>query len=446
MERIGIIGGGTLGLTLALRLAEAGHRPVVLERAPQLGGLATWFDYGDFVWDRFYHVICRSDDCLTGLIRDLGIEDRLLWRQTLTGFLWRGRHLSMSNNLEFLRFPALNAIEKARLAAGLIYCRRFGDPARLERIRASAWMEGIFGRRVYRAIWEPLLESKYGVLRDEIPATIMWATIRRYASTQQSGGRQALGCLRGGLKTLFDALEQAIARRGGEIHCATAVDALEREPDGAIVARAGERRFVFDRLVGTIPSALLARLAPQWPELHRPPAARPRFLGIVCLALVLSRSLSPYYITNLIQRGFPFAGIIEVSNLAGTDQLAGHHLVMLPRYDVAESEWFETGDDEVYRAFSKPLAEVWPDWERHCLARFVQREKLVQALWIDAPPVLGHAPRTADGRVWNVNAELAGRDTLNNNAIVRVAEAHARELIRAMAEPAAERAHLVTAS
>ena len=55
--RVGIVGGGVLGTTLALRLQQAGANVTLLERGPSLGGLAGAFDFGGHRIDRFYHVI-----------------------------------------------------------------------------------------------------------------------------------------------------------------------------------------------------------------------------------------------------------------------------------------------------------------------------------------------------------------------------------------------------
>ena len=41
-----VIGAGLGGLTCAKRLADAGHRVLLLEQHVQLGGLATWFRRG----------------------------------------------------------------------------------------------------------------------------------------------------------------------------------------------------------------------------------------------------------------------------------------------------------------------------------------------------------------------------------------------------------------
>lgn len=433
--KVGILGGGVMGLTLAWRLIGGGHKVTVIEAAPQIGGLATWASYDQFVWDKFYHVICASDEYLLGLIRELGLEEKVRWNRTKTGFLWRGRHISMSNNWELLTFPALTLLDKARLAAGILYCQRVDDPSALERISAPEWLCRVFGKSVYRAIWEPLLESKYGVLKDQMPATIMWATIRRYYATREKkGGRELMGFISGGYKTLLEAIDRAITRAGGEIHCGAPVAALEEsaaEGEPVTVRTAAGRAFEFDRVISTLPTAVLERVGPgvAWREART--GARPRFLGVVCLALVLRRPLNPYYVTNLIQKGFPFTGIIGVSNLTGPEELGGWHLAVLPRYDIPASPYFERGRDELAGEFTEALRPIWPDIQQNVVSCHVNRERMVQALWIDSPPPPLHGPaRSASGRIWSVNAELTGRDTLNNNAIIRVAGQAAVEFLR----------------
>ena len=420
--KIGVVGGGTLGLTLGTRLARAGHEVAVLEAAPRVGGLATWFDYGDFTWDKFYHVVCRTDRHLLGLCDELGVGDRVRWSETRTGFLWQGRHLSMSNHWEFLTFPALSLYQKMRLAAGILYCGRIKDPAPLERMRAVDWLRRVFGEGVCRVMWDPLLESKYGSLADKMPATLMWATINRYSSTRsKGGGREQLGYLSGGLKTLYDAFGGALHRNGGSVHCGLPVQGLETDEQGVAVDTP-EGRLRFDMVVSTVPTRILRRMAPDYPELIGPSNTQPQFLGVAVMALVLRRALSPYYVTNLLSRGWPFTGIIEVSQLCAPEELGGQHLVMLPRYDVPDAPIFDRPSEEIAAEFLGALRPVFPDIDDNLVRWFVHRERTVQAMWIDAPPGAAPQPKCGRyGRIWNVNAELAGRDTLNNNAIVRVA-------------------------
>src|SRR5262249_30573498 len=97
--RVGIVGGGMLGLALAYRLARLGLK-VSLFEAGELGGLAVPHDYGPFVWDRFYHCILPQDRHLLALIEDIGLAAELRWTRTGTGYFQDGRFYDMSSNAD----------------------------------------------------------------------------------------------------------------------------------------------------------------------------------------------------------------------------------------------------------------------------------------------------------------------------------------------------------
>lgn len=425
---VGIIGGGILGCTLGYHFSKAGHRVHILESGSQPGGLSTWFNFGDFIWDKYYHVILTSDEHLLKLIDNLGLSDKLYWAETKTGFLWKGRHISLSNYWEFLTFPPLNLYEKGRLGFGILYNNFLSDPTHLATMTAKTYLQKVFGKAVYKTIWEPLLESKFGVLRDEIPATIIWSTMKRYASTRNKGSAaEKMGHLKGGgLKVLLECLLDHIVNAGGEIICGERMTGIRHEIGQSVQVSCEKRNYTFDRVVSTIPTALLQSIAPNLKGLYSP-TPKPHYLGVIRLALVLKKPLSPFYITNLIDRGSPFTGIIEVSRLGEPNEFGGHDFVMVPRYDIPESPWFKKTDEEIKQAFLERLKATFPDIESNVIASFVHREKIVQALWIDSPPPHEKAARTSDNRVWNVNNELAGYSTLNNNSVVEVANRVASE-------------------
>jgi len=295
-KTICIIGGGIMGLTLAYRLSNAGHTVHVLEAAPQVGGLSTWFDYGDFIWDKYYHVILQSDQHLLGLIEELQLNDQLCWTPTKTGFLWKGKHHSMSNYLEFLSFPVLNLFQKGRLAAGILYSRYLKDPSLLECISAKEWLKIVFGKKVYEAIWDPLLESKFGTLKDKVPATIIWATINRYHSTRsKKDGKEWMGHLKHtGLKALLEALTKQIENKNGQVHTDFKINKIDHEK--RVTVHSEKAPMHFDHLISTIPTKSFNALAPDLQQHFHQPYV-PQFLGVIRLALVLKNSLSPYYVT-----------------------------------------------------------------------------------------------------------------------------------------------------
>jgi protoporphyrinogen oxidase len=427
--KIGIIGGGVMGLTLAYRFSSMGHQVQIIETREQIGGLSTWFDYGDFVWDKYYHVILRQDRELLDLIEELQIDQNLRWHRTQTGFLWNKQLISMSNYWEFLQFPALNLLEKLRLGFGILYSNYLQKPEKLEGITAKEWLISIFGKSVFNTIWEPLLESKFGVLKDRIPAFMLWATINRYYGTRsKSDGKELMGYLSGGgLKIFLKALEQKILERQGTIHCGEMVKELIDGHPHAIGMKTNKGYYEFDRVVSTIPSVIFNQLISSR-QSKMNSAKKPEFLGVIRLALILDKSISPYYVTNLIDKNLPFTGIIELSRLIEPQELGKKSLIMLPRYDIPSSDWFKLSDEEIKTRFISSLKKTWPSIEKDITRSFVHRESIVQAVWMNGSP--NTEPWISnDGRFWSVNAELSGFDNLNNNAIVRVANHAAGKFI-----------------
>ena len=69
-------------MVLALRLAQAGHRPVVIEASRGFGGLAAAAEIGSYTWDQYYHVILMSDQRLRSLLGEINLEDSLKWSTT----------------------------------------------------------------------------------------------------------------------------------------------------------------------------------------------------------------------------------------------------------------------------------------------------------------------------------------------------------------------------
>src|SRR6478672_11474063 len=116
---VGVLGGGALGLGAALRLAQAGRRVTIIEREPQLGGLAAGFSVGQNHLEKFYHHIFRTDTTIIAFIRELGLENRLIWGQPNTSTLSQGRIVSLGTIPDLLRLPLLGPLDRARFLIGM---------------------------------------------------------------------------------------------------------------------------------------------------------------------------------------------------------------------------------------------------------------------------------------------------------------------------------------
>jgi protoporphyrinogen oxidase len=418
-----ILGGGITGLTSAFYLLRAGARVTLFEAQPQPGGLATYFNFGAFWWDRFYHCILTSDGPLLQLIDDLGLTSKLRWTPTKVGFFADEKLYSMSSSLDFLRFRPLGLWQKARLAAGILYACRIKDGRTLEGELATEWLTRVFGEKNYQKMWGPLLKCKLGGCREQASAAFIWATITRLYSTREknSSQQERLGYVQGGYRTVFNRLVEEIESMGGCIltdapvrHISSEGGKVELEVNG------GKQRF--DRVIATIPSRPLAAITPELQDDYVRKLNAVIYLGIVCVVLVLKRRLSPFYVTNLANEDVPFTGIIEMTNLISGEETEGRHLVYLPKYTSPGDPLFEASDDEIWTEFRKHLLRVIPDFKDSDVEkRFTFRERFVQPVpTLHYSEIVPEMETGVEGLILANTTQIIN-STLNNNAMVTIA-------------------------
>jgi len=428
-ERWAIVGGGILGMTLAHRLAKAGREVTLFEAAEQLGGLASAWNLEGVVWDRHYHVTLLSDTHLRALWSELGIADELRWSETRTGFYSGGRLHSMSNALEFLRFPPLGLWDKLRLAVTILHASRVKDPLPLEAVPVSAWLRRWSGDRTFETIWLPLLKAKLGERYRETSAAFLWATIARMYAARRTGlKKEMFGYVSGGYTRVLTRFAEVLAGEGVTVRTGTAVERVSPIDGGGIrvETRSGEAD-TFDQVAVTVPAPVAARVCAGLTDDEAERLRGAKYLGIVCASLLLAKPLAGFYVTNITDPGLPFTAVVEMSTLVDRAELGGHTLVYLPKYVDPEDPIFALSDAAIEESFLAGLERMYPAFDRSGVRCFrISRVKHVFAL-----PTLHYSRRlppttTSVPGLHLLNAAHIVSGTLNVNETIQLANRAAK--------------------
>jgi protoporphyrinogen oxidase len=412
-------------MTLAHRLAQNGHDVTLFERAEHLGGLASAWSLGDVVWDRHYHVTLLSDSHTRSLLAELGLEEEMRWVETKTGFFTDGHLYSMSNALEFLRFPPLDLISKARLAATIFYASRVKDWQRLENIPVADWLRRWSGPRTFDKIWLPLLRSKLGESYKKTSAAFIWATIARMYAARRTGlKKEMFGYCPGGYARVLEVFHKKLLEEGVTIELGAEVSQVSSQlPNGIMVEIAGKESVPFDQVVVTLAPPIAAKLSPDLDDEEKSRLSNVEYQGIVCASLLLKKPLAGYYVTNLTDEGLPFTAVIEMTALVDPSELGGHTLVYLPKYLATDDPAFLENDEAWQDRFKAALLRMYPHLQSEDLLSFrISRERYVYPL-----PTLGYSSRLPSQRtsipgLHIVNSAQIVNGTLNVNETVRLAE------------------------
>ncbi len=435
------------GLSCALELAkQTDYQITIFEKDGSLGGLSSAYQWEDVCWDRFYHVVLSTDAPLQDFLGQIGVADKVFWRETKAGFYGKGKLVSFSSTWDFIKFPFLSPWSKFRLGLGILRSSRISDPDKLDKIFVRQWLTTMFGRRLYERFWEPLLKSKLGAARERTSAAFIWATINRLFGARESGAqKEKMGHVRGGYRTILDAASVTLTGLGVEVKTDSEVISVEsRESNDAGTVSvsyqssnsgAGQtiEKELFDEVVFTIPCPTVLNSLNEHvqrnPHSYWENLAAVEYLSIACVFLVLRRPLSPYYVTNLLDKRLPFTGVIEATNIVSPAEVGGKHIVYLPKYMPREDPMQQWSDEEIFNEFIGGLKSMYPDLsDEDILHRRVFRERYVQPLQeVNYLQRLGGF-RSPMPHVYLVNTSMIYHSTLNNNAAVNLGRECAHEI------------------
>ena len=431
-ERLAIVGGGVLGMTLAHRLAQAGKNVTLFEAAPQLGGLASAWQLGDIVWDRHYHVTLMSDTHTRGLLDELDLESDMRWVQTKTGFYTDGQLHSMSSSLEFLKFSPLSMVDKARLAATIFYASKIKDWKKLEQIPVADWLRKLSGEQTFQKIWLPLLRAKLGENYRDTSAAFIWTTIARMYAARRSGlKKEMFGYVPGGYARVLDTFQRKLFSERVYTKVGNPIKEIRKQSTGHVTLHYGDdTRNNFDRVIVTAAAPAANRMIQGLEDKERTRLQSIKYLGVICASVLMKRPLAGYYVTNITDPSIPFTGVIEMSALVDRKEFGGNHLVYLPKYVSPNDPMFEISDAELENRFLGGLEKMYPNFDRSDVLMFkVSRVRNVVAL-----PTIGYSDlvppmESSIPGLYMVNSSQIVNGTLNVNESVQLAQVAATNLL-----------------
>ena len=267
--RIAIAGGGLAGLSCAKYLVDAGHTPIVLESRDVLGGLvAAWKDEDGDWYETGLHAFFGAYPNMLQLFKELGIEDRLQWKEHTLIFNQPEKPGTYSR-FDVPNIPApFNVImsivrnndmltweQKIRFALGLLPAVIRGQQyvEDMDKYSLLEWLErqGV-DERVNSDVFIAASKALTFINPEDVSATIPLTAINRFMK-ERYGSKIAF--LDGSpTERLCEPLATYITDRGGEIRLNAPLKQIDLHPDGAV------KQFILRGLNGQPDEILTADL------------------------------------------------------------------------------------------------------------------------------------------------------------------------------------------
>jgi len=334
--------------------------------------------------EKFYHHWFTNDLHVNELVRELGEDDRIVYRPTRTGMYFANHIFRLSSPIDVLRFTPLPLVDRVRLGILALRARGVQNWRALEDETAEEWLIRLGGERVYRVVWQPLLEGKFGPFASQVSAVWFWNKLKLRGGSRGKSGAEMLAYYRGGFAALADRLAVEITVLGGEIRLCTPARGLVVEGGIARAVETDAGAIDADAVIATPALPIIADLvAPHAPEDWVARLRAIDYLANACVVLELDRSLSDTYWLNVNDPGFPFVGVIEHTNFEPASTYGGRHIVYLSKYLPASAELYGMADDAVLDYCIPHLQRMFPAFDR----RWVMNHHVWRARY--AQPIVG---------------------------------------------------------
>ena len=384
-----VVGGGFAGIAAACRLAGDGHRVVLLERSPRLGGRAASFRdpaSGETI-DFGHHVSMRCCTATDGFLRRIGAGDAIAYQPELSvPILYDGGRTVLRGAPALpgpmhlvpglLRYRALSFADRFRVlragAAILVDRRRghsFGDWLRAH---------GQSPRAIVR-LWDPVCVATLNAHVEDVDLQAARKVFREGFFFPDGAG---LGLFTQPMSTVFDAARDYLEARDGEVRIECSVQQIYVR-DGRVteVEFADGDRLEAEAVVAAILPWDLASIAsePELASIHEA-AAELKWAPIVNVHLWFDRPILDEDFVIGVDR--PVQAVFDLTRIHGSytsstpgeDRSADRsspkqlrpsdgvavatHLVLSQS---AASEWVDRSPDEVVAELHADLVRLLPN-------------------------------------------------------------------------------------
>ncbi|NP_001275791.1 phytoene desaturase [Citrus sinensis] len=377
--KVVIAGAGLAGLSTAKYLADAGHKPLLLEARDVLGGkVAAWKD-GDGNWyETGLHIFFGAYPNIQNLFGELGINDRLQWKEHSMIFAMPNKPgefsrfdfpevlpaplngiLAILRNNEMLTWP-----EKVKFAIGLLPAI-IGGQAYVEAqdgLTVQEWMrkQGV-PDRVTTEVFIAMSKALNFINPDELSMQCILIALNRFLQ-EKHGSKMAF--LDGNPpERLCLPIVEHIQSLGGDVRLNSRVQRIELNDDGTVKNFLLTNGNVIDGdayVFATPVDILKLQLPENWKEMAYFKRLE-KLVGVpvINIHIWFDRKLKNTYDHLLFSRSSLLSVYADMSLTC--KEYYNPNQSMLELVFAPAEEWISCSDSEIIDATMKELAKLFPD-------------------------------------------------------------------------------------
>lgn len=379
--KIAVIGAGLSGLAAAFRLQQAGHEVEVIEAEAHAGGRCKALHRDGFIIDTCPELAATSYRRWLALIRDAGLQDRLVKCPGTISMLQNGRlvDIDMGNLLSVALTPVLSWNAKLRFARGAFRLRKqiravphyLLDDVSLDDPNSSAEALSLqaFGAEVTDKLINPLLRPIGGVTLDMMSTLLLPYTLSDWTQmVSLRGGLDVLPkTLAAGMKVGYRSTVQRVHSHANDV----AIELVDADGSGHTLR--------YDKCLITAPYDQAEDLYPRFAEISNGYRQKMTFMRMLDVKLAYRKR--PSSKAGMVMISFkenPRLNVISLSHNKVDDRAPpGHALFSIFTEHKDYENMAALSDDAAIAMLREQIENLYPEVRGHFQFAYLSRQTRV---------------------------------------------------------------------
>lgn len=379
--KVAIIGAGYSGMSAANELIKRDYEVTIYEKSDYSGGMCDTIELCGTNIEKYYRHIFKSDKYVIELIKELSLEDKLIWPSTKMGYLSGNKMYEFGTPISLLKFKPLNFIDKMRFGFNILHIKMINDYKKIEKFTAEDWLKRRIGEKAYSTIWEPLLLSKFGEEKSNVSMAWLWGKIKLRSTSSTKEGEQ-LGYIKGSYQVLTDHFFNHLKSKGVNFKLNSTVKTITKEKGKYLVESDNGEEKGFDYVICTTDYNCTQKiLGDLISDEERTKMESVDYTSARTMLIIAKKSFSKFYWLNIGDNDVPFGGIIEHTNMIDKSNYDNNTIIYISNYMTEGNKLYHSTKEQMFNEYMKYLKRINPDFsESDVVDYYVFDEKYAQPI------------------------------------------------------------------
>lgn len=309
-KNIAIVWGWLNGIFLAYEFVKKWYTNITLyEKSPVLWWLLNCYDFDWVKLEKYYHHVFNTDKDLLNLIKELWLQDDLIFKESSIGNLKHGKIVPFVNPMDLLKYPYMSFWSKIRVGFFSLFLQKYPYGNFFKKIKVESRINKYMGKWARNNLRKPMFQKKFHIYTSKLSLSFLWTRLYIRANSRK-WWKEMLWYMRWSFYCIIDKIIDVIKNK---INIETNVSVQKIDSNSITI---DWKIYCYDIIVSTLATPIFVDLINSFMYKDFCSALQSvKYLSVICPLFVFDKPITSYYWINNVDESIDIWWIIEHTNL-----------------------------------------------------------------------------------------------------------------------------------